>query len=255
MRHMMLRNARALGLAISVLVGLGSCTDRGVDPTQPAVPSAPTDVMGWINGGTIELWWLAQGEYDVVSFNVYRRVGSSDFVRIDDDLLDVPPGWAWIYGCWDQDVDLEPELEHCYYVTAVTADGIEGPPSEEVRGVLSDIVVHLQTVEGLIPPPGAHDVPVTPTFEWLPISDAASYCLKLRRRWSDDIPSWVCRDTLTTMPLGASPAVTYWPPEHGGQFYYDTLYDWWVFAVDAHNMAIAVGAADFRTAERAVPSN
>jgi hypothetical protein len=250
---MSIRVEAGMMVVLMVVVGAG-CTQTGTGPCESTVPASPTDPVGWMDSGEVQLFWLVEQADESISCNIYRRIGSSDFTKINDEpIAGVPPGQDWMWVFRDGDIDAQSEFEYCYYATAVDSEGCESLPSPEVSLVPSEVPGTPQPVEGMNTPPGANDVPVVPVFTWSPLPEAASYWLWLARSGSD-VPSWIYRDEITTFQLGATSGATYWPFAPG-RLDYDTKYWWQVLGINEDNMIFAVGEATFRTVEREVPSD
>ncbi len=131
----------AAALAMLLLVACGSRDSNGGDSNPP---SAVTGLTAFAGGGSgeVELEWdplpAAEG---VVFYRVYeqRSQGTAWQLAIVDSgwtdpsrgkvvLVDAPDYWPWpSIAAWSQD-------QRCYFVTAVSDEGLEGPRSAVACG-------------------------------------------------------------------------------------------------------------------------
>lgn len=93
------------------------------DIFPPAAPSGVQAVYSAVQGGSfIDLTWRPNGEPDLAGYNVYRRAGSEQPVKINTELVKTPRF---------ADPGIQPGMKYFYSVSAVDLHGNESGKSEE----------------------------------------------------------------------------------------------------------------------------
>ncbi len=103
---------------------VASITFRDVAP-----PAAPTGLVVIPGGGfgaelSLDLSWEPNAENDLLGYNVYRRTGNGEFLRVNADPV---PASAY------RDLRISARETYTYRITAVDQRGNESGPSAEVR--------------------------------------------------------------------------------------------------------------------------
>lgn len=90
-------------------------------PKDTFAPVAPNGLVAVFSGKSIDLNWDPSSERDLKGYNVYRRQGSSEFVRINSAAVVAP---------YYQDASVRAGESYEYAVKAVDASGNESPLSK-----------------------------------------------------------------------------------------------------------------------------
>jgi hypothetical protein len=89
-------------------------------------PATPTGLQAVFSGPGqkpfIDLIWAGNSESDLAGYNVYRREGEGQALKINTELVKTPAF---------RDSDVVPDHEYVYSISAVDARGNESPRSEE----------------------------------------------------------------------------------------------------------------------------
>ncbi len=93
-------------------------------PRDTFPPAPPKGLTAVYTGRAVELIWNASLEPDLAGYNVYRRSGDTDFVRLNTKLLPTP-----IF----RDNSVAQGKSYSYRVTALDLSNNESPPSAEVE--------------------------------------------------------------------------------------------------------------------------
>ena len=92
------------------------------DTFPPAVPSGLEAVYSPAAQGFIDITWTANTEPDLAGYNIYRRSGNEQPVKINSELIKTPRF---------PDPGVQPGMKYFYSVTAVDLRGNESGKSEE----------------------------------------------------------------------------------------------------------------------------
>jgi hypothetical protein len=101
-----------------------------VDAFPPAPPTGLASVPSISNGKlAIDLSWQPVTDTDLAGYNIYRRIASGSFERLNT---------APVLGPAFSDSTVTPDISYTYRVTAVTAAGNESAPSTEVTEIAQE---------------------------------------------------------------------------------------------------------------------
>jgi fibronectin type 3 domain-containing protein len=125
----MLSNTRTwlvhLSIAASLVLAWSACSSGGSNSSL----EPPSGIEAVSGDGQITLSWTAQGASDVNGYNVYRLATSFEDVSEATSINGASP----VGGPSLTDSDVANGTKYFYRLTAVSANGNESGPSEEVE--------------------------------------------------------------------------------------------------------------------------
>lgn len=214
-------------------------TTEAVDTLSPDPPTDIVAALYYYEEGdrswSVALAWFVDEPSGVFGCNVYRRIGSAEFERINEGLVSPDADGIWRF---EDDLAGQPYDEHVYCVTVVGSGG----ESEASPSAIVPVDPAWQYVDGLSPPNDEIGVSLVPTFSWNAVEGAETYVITLREdSWESGNTVWVYRSDGTSFECGETYGITYLPLE-GGALVNDTPYSWQIVGVNDGNFVF--GASD-----------
>jgi hypothetical protein len=195
------------------------------------------------------LW--VDGDVATDLFSVYLKAGDTEYEKLNSDLVRRGPLLGIPYapeglGFLDPTFDIESTLSHSYYVVATNSRGRETAPSEMVELVPADIDPYAQVTN--LTPDTSQTVGLNPTFNWDPVSGAASYLFVLEEDTESQgsLLKWIYRTSKPHVTLHSTDGITY-SRDIGASLRRDTDYSWSVYAVNSNNATFAAAYDIFAT--------